>query len=131
MRGSLQEDMRGRNGLDPLTYALGLVLLLLLFCNWITREPFYAFLAFGVLMVGYFRVLSKNLEARRRENNAFLDWWEPFSSRVRELFHMAGERRTHSRFACPACGQKVRVPKGRGTIRIRCPRCGQDFIQRS
>ena len=30
---------------------------------------------------------------------------------------------------CPKCGQMVRVPRGRGKINIRCPRCSERFIK--
>mgnify|MGYP001122250664 CR=1 FL=1 len=32
---------------------------------------------------------------------------------------------------CPGCGQKIRVPRGRGKIAIRCPKCNREFIRRS
>ncbi len=30
-------------------------------------------------------------------------------------------------FTCPNCGAKCRVPGGKGNIRVRCPRCSQQF----
>ena len=30
---------------------------------------------------------------------------------------------------CSKCGQMVRVPRGRGKINIRCPRCSERFIK--
>ncbi|MDT8717229.1 hypothetical protein IAI10_11225 [Clostridium sp. 19966] len=30
-------------------------------------------------------------------------------------------------FTCPSCSQKLRVPRGRGNIVIRCKRCGIEF----
>ena len=34
-----------------------------------------------------------------------------------------------SYFRCPSCHQQVRVPKGKGHIEIRCPKCGTKFIK--
>ena len=34
-------------------------------------------------------------------------------------------------FRCPKCHQMIRVPKGRGKIAIRCPKCKFEFIRRS
>ena len=34
-------------------------------------------------------------------------------------------------FKCPACRQKIRVPKGKGKIEITCPRCGDRFIKKT
>ena len=38
----------------------------------------------------------------------------------------------HNRyFRCPKCRQMVRVPKKRGKINIRCPKCGEKFIRKT
>ncbi|MBR3231854.1 MAG: hypothetical protein IKF75_04170, partial [Lachnospiraceae bacterium] len=37
------------------------------------------------------------------------------------------DRKTYRYFKCPGCGQEVRVPKGKGRIRITCPKCHQSF----
>ena len=39
--------------------------------------------------------------------------------------------RDHRYFACPQCGQTVRVPRGKGTIKIRCPKCRTQFEKKS
>ena len=38
---------------------------------------------------------------------------------------------THRFFKCPKCGQVVRTPKGKGTIRITCPKCRETFVRKS
>lgn len=38
---------------------------------------------------------------------------------------------THRIYKCPTCGQKVRVPKGKGKISIHCPNCNCNFIKRT
>ena len=34
-------------------------------------------------------------------------------------------------FSCPKCRQMVRVPKGKGKINIRCPKCGEKFMKKT
>ena len=79
----------------------------------------------------YSRVLSRNVEARKRENQWFLqkqqtlyDW---FALR-RDCF---SQRKDYVFFRCPGCGRTVRVPKGKGRIRITCRHCGFSFEKKS
>lgn len=37
----------------------------------------------------------------------------------------------HKYYACPKCGQTVRVPKGAGKIRVTCPKCGEKFEKKA
>ncbi|MBQ1331370.1 MAG: hypothetical protein IIY36_00440 [Lachnospiraceae bacterium] len=37
------------------------------------------------------------------------------------------ERMEFKYTACPSCSQKLRVPRGKGQIEVRCPRCGTIF----
>ena len=34
-------------------------------------------------------------------------------------------------FRCPSCKEVVRVPRGKGKIRITCPRCGYAFEKKT
>lgn len=66
-----------------------------------------------------FRTLSRNHAARQRENRAFFSFWRKLTDRKNRYF------------SCPHCNQTVRVPRGRGQIRIKCPRCGERFIKKT
>lgn len=76
-------------------------------------------LALALFGWALFRALSKSHAARQRENRAFLR----LCNRLKD--------REHRYFACPKCNQTVRVPKGRGKIRIKCPSCAEQFIKRT
>ena len=41
------------------------------------------------------------------------------------------EEKTHAFFKCPQCGKELRVPRGKGKIRIKCPNCGEQFIRKT
>ena len=43
----------------------------------------------------------------------------------------AMDRRTHKIFKCPNCTQRIRVPKGKGKICIKCPKCRIEFIKKT
>jgi len=41
------------------------------------------------------------------------------------------ERRQYKYFHCNQCGQRLRVPRGKGRLRVTCTRCGNRFETRS
>lgn len=112
--------MLGRYGSDKLNGALLLTGIVLMVLGSIFKGlTFLTLLAYIPLFWCIFRMYSRNLEARRRENAAFLN----FFSHLKD--------REHRYFRCPRCKQTVRVPRGRGKINIRCPKCNERFIRKS
>ena len=75
--------------------------------------------AYGFLFFYLFRFLSRNLEKRILENRRYLTW----KSRIVD--------RQNRYYRCPNCRQTVRVPRGRGKICIKCPKCSEKFIRKS
>ena len=53
------------------------------------------------------------------------------SAKLKKKQEYASQRKDYRFFKCPTCKQKVRVPKGKGKIKIHCPRCHNDFIKKS
>ena len=111
--------MYGRYGSDKLNFVLLAVGFALSIAGSITRLAALNYLAWVPLMLVIFRMFSRNIPARRRENQRFLG----FFTRLRD--------RSNRYFQCPQCRQMVRVPKGKGKINIRCPKCGTKFIKRT
>lgn len=52
---------------------------------------------------------------------------EPFVSKARQRAGMATPHAVHNIVACPHCPQKLRVPAGKGRIRVTCSACGTTF----
>lgn len=116
--------MMGRYGADQLNRGLlifGIVLLLLgsVLGRWNPWLNLLTTAAYVPLLWCMFRMYSRNIAARQKENRAFLQ----FFTRLKD--------RDHRYFCCPQCRQTVRVPRGRGRIKIRCPRCSIQFEKHS
>lgn len=124
----LRRFFAGRNGMDALSNALSwgsiLVMLLSVFLpsNWIRAVLYYG--ALIGLFYAYFRVFSRNLGKRQRENQAFLSW----KGQCRQRWQ---QRKTHKFYRCPRCKTVLRVPKGKGKISITCRSCGERFIRKT
>lgn len=122
-----RQFMAGRYGGDSFSrFLLGAVLVLLVLAL-ITRIGLFSLLGFAALIFSYYRMLSRNYEARRRENEWFLDKKNRLFRSARVQKRRFNERREYRYFKCPGCGQNVRVPKGKGHIMITCPKCRTQF----
>ncbi len=134
MRAWLYRFMAGRYGRDEFGIFLLISSYLLLFISLFVGTVLTSILYFiGVTSIFYclYRMLSKNIYKRRRENNKFLKIKNKITGWFRKKINRIKNIRTHRFFHCPGCNVTVRVPKGKGKIEIRCPQCGQTFIKKS
>ena len=131
MKEKLIRFMAGRYGFDSLgkttvISALAAVVLASLF-----DVPVLSLLAWALIIYMYFRMFSRNIYKRSAENQAFLSK----TRRIRTWFstqkNLLAQRKTHHIYKCPTCHQKIRVPRGKGKIKIRCPKCQTRFIKKS
>ena len=120
----LRKFMAGRYGSDRLNQCLlGAAFVLILISAIGGRRVQWmsvlSLLAYVPLVWSIFRMYSRNIEARRRENAAYMRFWMRLKDRQNRYFR------------CPRCNQTVRVPRGKGRISIRCPKCGERFEKKT
>lgn len=127
----LARFMTGRYGMDELgkvtLYGSLIFLLVSLLFHW---DLFYL-LAIASLVICYGRMLSKNYTKRYGENQKYLNFRYRLICRLKGIRKQGPSDPDHKIFSCPNCRQKVRVPKGKGKIAIRCPKCGTEFVKRT
>lgn len=111
--------MYGRYGPDQLNNALLILGVVLTILGWFSSLPFLPFLCYIPLVLVIYRMFSRNVNRRRKENQKFMQ----FFARLRD--------RESRYFSCPRCHQTVRVPRHRGKINIHCPKCGNYFIKKT
>ena len=89
--------MAGRYGSDPLNNALLILGIALIIVARILGWAWMNVFILAVLCLCYFRMFSRNIQARYAENEKFMRWWRPVSNRIRGAGpcrgHRSGNRR--------------------------------------
>ena len=84
-----------------------------------------------LILLVYIRLFSRNISKRYAENQKYL----ALENRLRRFFgqkrYLMQQRKEYHIYKCPGCKQKIRIPRGKGKISIRCPKCGEEFIKNS
>lgn len=115
---------------------------------------FLVCIAIGLVLVAYFinstvingissfiviyaivRTMSSNIIKRQKENQVFMD---NVINPVKNVFSKDKNKTSNKSkdanfkyISCPSCGQKLRIPKNKGKIKVRCPKCKEKFDAKS
>ena len=128
-RYRLMRFMSGRYGADEFFYVLFLVSAVLAFLNIFLRLIILQTVVYILMFFAIFRVLSRNIQARSRENRAVLS----VINKVRSFIGVRRQRKadyTHIYKKCPHCKALLRLPRRKGKHTTVCPRCNKSFIVR-
>ena len=131
LRFKFARFMQGRYGMDQFSRFLSVVLLILIAANFFLRIRAIGLLCWAVLFYMYFRIFSRNIPKRYGENRKFLALQSRVTGFFRNFRHGASQARDYHIYKCPQCAQKIRIPRGKGKIIVRCPKCGHEFQKRS
>jgi hypothetical protein len=123
--------MRGRNGADALAVTCIWLAVILYLIGLASRLMLFSILAFALLIYAWMRMSSRSLAARAKENRLFLSKLGPVRPWIQDPVAAWREFRAYRHLTCPECGQHVRVPRGRGKIRVSCPTCHHKFEAKS
>ena len=113
MKEKFYRFMQGRYGIDQLNSFLMIVCVICFIVNMFIGSIVLTFIAYGTWLFVIFRMFSKNIYARNRENDKYLNFFSPLS-RWLKLKLMSKQDPSNKYFSCPKCKQMVRVPKGHG-----------------
>ncbi|MBQ8203401.1 MAG: hypothetical protein IJZ75_03880 [Clostridia bacterium] len=128
-RYKLMEFMRGRYGLDNMFYVIFAVAAALAFINCFIRSFVLQMIVYALGVYAFFRVLSRNTEARARENRRVNE----IINRAKKRMDTARQRKadtTHIYKKCPHCRATLRLPRTKGKHSTVCPRCNKKFSVR-
>ena len=134
MKQRLLQFMAGRNGNDAFNrFLLVLILVLMLLSLFLPsglRSITY-FLTIALLGYSYYRMFSRDIYKRQRENAWYWEKRSRVVSSVRLLKERWVQRKDYRFFSCPSCRTTLRVPKGKGQIKIVCRKCGSSFVRKT
>ncbi len=135
MKEKFAKFMAGRYGTDRLNMFMVIVLLVCAVINLFVRNGYFSVVLsswelFLIILI-YIRMFSRNISKRYAENQKYL----AIENRIRRFFgqkkYIQQQRKDFHIYSCPQCKQKIRIPRGKGKVSIRCPKCGAEFIKRS
>ena len=144
----MQNFMAGRNGTDRLgRWTLGAAVVLMA-VNLFVPNVICSMLSYALLFYCIYRMFSRNVAARQQEDQKFDEFLGRFTRKgsgpsdpgsgaqgpKASGTKSAGQSQPSSAaskaadkpkvtFACEKCGQSLSVPKGRGTLKVTCPKC--------
>ncbi|GAE87202.1 hypothetical protein JCM21531_553 [Acetivibrio straminisolvens JCM 21531] len=127
--------MADRYGSDRLSIFLIILSIILNFIGNLLKTPVFGLIGYIPLAISIYRMLSKNITRRRMENYKFVMFTDSFTAwfkkAVDNITIRIRDAKTHRYFSCPDCRAKLRVPKGKGTIIITCPKCKTEFKKKT
>ena len=127
----MQSFMYGRYGYDELSQFLSKTALLCVIVGLFAYPGFFCGLAMALYLVTMFRMYSKNIMKRKQERDAYLRRTQPLRDWQALQKRKFNDRKTHKFYRCSQCKTSLRVPKGKGKIKIRCPKCGAEIVKKT
>ena len=131
MKEKFNQFMVGRYGVDELSKVMMVAAVILMVLNLFLRLSVLNIVVVVLIVLIYFRMFSRNIQKRYEENCKYY----ALKQRVLSFFNgkkrMAGDLKSNHIYKCPSCGQKIRIPRGKGKIEISCPKCAAKFIKNS
>lgn len=128
LKNKLYRFMYGRYGTDTLSkvmfyvYIIWIIVMSIIsiFVSSVWFSVFYYASTVAMLIWIFFRMFSRNIAARRRENDKFCAFFKLRRNKFRD-------RKTHVYRKCHSCGAILRLPKSKGKHFVVCPRCKKRF----
>ena len=123
--------MQGRYGYDELSRFLSIAGLILLILSRFRGLSLLYIPGAAAVIWSSVRMYSKKIEKRQKERA----WYIAKRDAVMGFFNLNKrrwqDRKTFAYFKCERCGTVLRVPKGKGKIKVTCPKCHQESFRKS
>lgn len=131
IRAACSRFMSGRYGTDQLNMTMIWTALIMAVIGSLAGIGILALLADVLLILTFYRMLSKNRYQRAHENQVYLDKTQKVRQSVSEWMNRVKNGKKYRYFTCPQCKKRLRVPRGVGSITITCKDCGHKFDKKA
>ena len=136
MKDKFYRFMQGRYGVDQFAkFTMGVALVSIVLAIFVntgsSAGSLLDMLGLVAIVYTYFRIFSRNISKRAQENQKYLSATAKLRQRLNKEKNMMKQRKDYHIYTCPSCGQKVRIPRGKGKIEISYPKCHSKFVKRS
>jgi len=131
MREKFYRFMAGRYGMDQFSRFLSYAAMACIVLNFFLKSSVLWGLALALLVFLYYRCFSRKMEQRRRENAWYLRKSYAVTTGFKNWRDRQKQRRDYVFFRCPGCKAMLRVPRGKGKIRVTCRKCGNAFQRKT
>ena len=117
--------MYGRNGFDNLCNFIWILCIILVLVNLFIGSIIISVIETVLMVYTVFRSMSRKIYKRQKENAAYLKIKRKFTGFFKLRRNKWRDRKTHVYFKCTKCKSVLRVPRGKGSIIVTCPKCGE------
>ena len=125
LANAYRRAMAGRYGGDQLGAALLAASLAL------SLFPYTGLLSMAGLGYSVFRMMSRDIGRRSAENRRFLEKTGPLFRRAGQWAARMRNRKEYKYHRCANCRALIRLKRGQGECKRKCPRCGQEYTCRT
>ena len=129
--GNSNNFMQNRNGIDEMAVVSLVLAVIFLIINLFANQLWITIVIIALVAYALFRLFAPVSQTLRDQNEHFVNIMGPVAPWLRNPSAAAKELKNYKHIQCPNCGQMVRVPRGKGAIRVTCPRCHTKFNSNS
>lgn len=121
----LYKYMYGRYGIDQLYYFLFFLYVILIVLNLFFKSDILFIIELVLLVVMMYRVMSKKIYVRTKENNLYLKYKNKFLKPFHNIKRNFKDRKKYVYKKCSNCKTTLRlpIPEKRGIKKVICPDC--------
>ncbi len=127
----LRKIFYGRYGIDELSLFLLVLMIVTSILSGILSNEILYYVSLIIMGFGYYRIFSRNHSKRIKENDWYLRKYRKLDKKLKYVIKRVVDFPKYKYFNCPVCEQKIRIPRGKGKVDIKCPKCRSIFERKT